>query len=388
MKCLNQKCNAKDIEKDDYFCYQCGHWTAKGYSLLKENQRNPHNQKGIIIKQNHHLVILVCLLSVLFGILSVVFLSGRQDLFRAFYFLKKQAISYIYGYQTTLINTDNQYHHVQVQNYDEAILMIKKDFSHQEYNCFNSFDVQLLANEIEKEQEIPSVSFCDMSLEESKKIQAVIHNLYELFPNIKGALTNITLTNAKTKEEYIARFQPMYQFVNVNENIDSSNQVNKTQILLNSYYFLNENVLTKKVDEIVGEGWYVKDATWESTIAHEFGHYISFVSLLKKYHLPNITFVTAENHELIETVLDEFNQGTHSQELVLEALRRYNQKNNEQLDVKSFAQKISQYASIENQNKNLIFDETIAEAIHDYYLHGENMNLVSKEIIEVIKSKL
>ena len=68
--------------------------------------------------------------------------------------------------------------------------------------------------------------------------------MYNLFPNISGALTNISITNASTNKEYIARFQPMFQFVNANEDITKYNKVNKTQILLNSYYFLNEEVKT------------------------------------------------------------------------------------------------------------------------------------------------
>ena len=44
MKCLNQNCDAEEIEKDDNFCYKCGHWTARGYSFLKE----PENVQGIL----------------------------------------------------------------------------------------------------------------------------------------------------------------------------------------------------------------------------------------------------------------------------------------------------------------------------------------------------
>ena len=99
--------------------------------------------------------------------------------------------------------------------------------------------------------------------------------MYNLFPNISGALTNISITNASTNKEYIARFQPMFQFVNANEDITKYNKVNKTQILLNSYYFLNEDIMNEPISSVVGSDWYVNDTTWESTIAHELGHYIS-----------------------------------------------------------------------------------------------------------------
>ena len=37
---------------------------------------------------------------------------------------------------------------------------------------------------------------------------------------------------------------------------------------------------------------------------------------------------------------------------------------------------------------NIIADETIAEAIHDYYLHGSSMKNSSREIVNVIKNRL
>ena len=388
MKCLNTKCNANEIEKDDNFCYLCGHWTAKGYTFMKEKQNYDIIQKGNVAKQNSHLVILVCLLSLLFGILTLVFLSGRQDLFRVVSYIKKQAFSHLYGYQTTLINTNTQYSNIRVQNYDEAISLIKNDFSVQNYNCFNSYNVQFIENTIEKDYDIPAISFCDMSIEESEKIKQVIDKMYHLFPNIKGALTNITITNTEKKSEYIARFQPMYQFVNVDKDINNYNRVNKTQILLNSYYFLNKNMLTKNIEEVTGENWYVKDATWESTIAHEMGHYISFLTLLKKYSLEEITFVTKDNYKLIDAIVNEFNEGTYSKELVLEALNNYQNKYQVQIDEENFANSISLYAGFKNQKNEIVYDETIAEAIHDYYLHEDAICPESKEIIEILITRL
>ena len=38
MKCLNQNCDADEIEKDDNFCYKCGYYTSKGYSFLQDKE--------------------------------------------------------------------------------------------------------------------------------------------------------------------------------------------------------------------------------------------------------------------------------------------------------------------------------------------------------------
>ena len=58
------------------------------------------------------------------------------------------------------------------------------------------------------------------------------------------------------------------------------------------------------------------------------------------------------------------------------------------MDLFSYAATISNYASTKDDEGNLIADETIAEAIHDYYLHGYSMKSSSYEIINVIKRKL
>lgn len=388
MKCINGNCDANGIESDDNFCYKCGYWTARGYSFLKDDNNISMITNGQAFKQNNRLTTLIGLL--IFTIIvfvGMLFIRG-DNLFKPYSYLKKQIFNYTYGYNTSLIKADNKYSKEIINSYDEAINFIKKDFIKQDWLCLNSQDVDMIAYSVEEKYSIPSVSFCDMDLLEVKKIEEVIDRMYELFPNIKGALTNITITNASNNSEYIARFQPMYQFVNIDEDISTFNKINKTQILLNSYYFLNKDIINKPIEVVVGSSYYVDGATWESTIAHELGHYISFVTLLKKNNLDNITFITIDNYQEIELIIDEFNDGNYSLEILNKALNNYNNKYKTSMNVKEIASTISKYASSEDKNGNLIADETIAEAIHDYYLHGEDMKPTSRELISVIKELL
>ena len=39
MKCLNQNCDADEIEKDDNFCYKCEHYTSRGFAFLKDKEK-------------------------------------------------------------------------------------------------------------------------------------------------------------------------------------------------------------------------------------------------------------------------------------------------------------------------------------------------------------
>lgn len=385
MKCIH--CEV-EIESDDNFCWNCGHWTAKGYSFLKNKNNIDKIIKGDVIKQDERFNLLVVMTLLTFLLFFGFVMFRGEDMFKPFVFLKKQIDNYVYGYSTSIINTDNIYNKKNIETIDDAYEIIKKDFSSQSWKCFSSPELSILEYELMDNYNIASVTFCDISYNEATKISNVIKRIYELFPNVKGGLTNITITNAKTQSEYIAYFQPRYQFVNSSDDIANFNKVNKTQILLNSYYFLNENILSTNINDVVGSGWYVDDATWESAIAHEFGHYISFMILLKEYGLSNITLETNLNSSVINKVVEDFDSGSHSKNIVSNALNNYNLKYNSNLTLEQFSLAISNYSGTKDKNGNIIFEETIAEGVHDYYLHGTNCKKESYEIIQVIKDKL
>ena len=146
--------------------------------------------------------------------------------------------------------------------------------------------------------------------------------------------------------------------------------------------------MSNPVSSVVGENWYVKDASWESTIAHELGHYISFVIFLRENNLENITFINAKNENKINELLTQFDSGDFSTSLLNQALINYNTKYETTFDLNSFAETISKYAGSKDKNGTLIADETIAEAIHDYYLHGNECSKSSYEIVNIVKLRL
>lgn len=373
------------VEKDDNYCFNCGSLTAKGHREIYS--KNKITSQGNIDKQNNKLRLLLSFFSILVILFAFIIIIRGNNLLRPLAYIEKQINSLKNGYNSSILKTDNVYNNVEVNSYEEAINLIKIDIENQDYLCSNNMDVKQLEYSLEETYNIAKVSFCDVSSDLSYKISDVIKKMYTLFPNIDGALTNITITNAPEKDEYIAYFQPMFGFANHNNNINKYNKINKTQILLNSYYFLNESMLSKNIDDVVGTNFYVKDATWVSTIAHELGHYISFKTFLKNHNIDNITYVTPDNEETINSILEEFDSQSFSKKIVMEALNNYNLKNNSNLSLDDFAKSISTYASSKNKNGNLIADETIAEAIHDYYLHQSSATLASLEIINVLRLK-
>ncbi len=386
MKCLN--CEKENLDESYNFCPYCGNWTAKGYKFFQEKENVNKVLNGSLIKQDKR----VNLLTIVFmcGLLLFIsmYLIRKDDLFKPIIFLKKKITNYSYGYNTSPIKTDNIYLNENVNSYEDAINYIKSDFESQKWLCDSNVEMSKVEYDLEEKFNIPSVTLCDVNLDVSLDIKNVIEKMYYLFPNIKGSLTNITITNAKTNSEYIAYFQPMYEFVNTNLDINDYNKVNKTQILLNSYYFLNEKYTKGSIDNIVDKDFYVKDATLVSTIAHELGHYISFKIFLKSNNLDNITYITKTNEDKINFLLEDFNSGAFSKKIILNALNNYNVKYSSNLSEFEFAKGISNYAGKLNDNNTLIYDEVIAEAVHDYYLHEDNCSNYSKEIISIILERL
>ena len=141
MKCIH--CEV-EIESDDNFCWNCGHWTAKGYSFLKNKNNIEKIIKGDVIKQDErfNLLVVVTLLTFLLFFGFVMFRG--KDMFKPFVFLKKQIDNYVYGYNTSIINTGNIYNEKNIETIDDAYEIIKKDFSSQSWKCFSSPELSIL----------------------------------------------------------------------------------------------------------------------------------------------------------------------------------------------------------------------------------------------------
>lgn len=371
MNCI--KCN-EPLEADDNFCPSCGNLTPHGYLNLKDNKlKYKENSIGSLFT-------LTSIIIISFIIMTLI--SGK-DIFRPYLEIKKEIYSLKYGYKVSLINTSNQYTNVSVSTKEEAINLIKQDTIKESWKCKRNTNVSIIEKELSENYNIPSIKLCDVDEEVAGNIKQVIDNMYHLFPNIKGYLTNITITNGKNNEDYIAYFNPTYTFVNNNLNIDEYSKVNKTEILLNSYYFLNKDILSKGLKE----NWYPNNATYESLISHELGHYITFVTLLKQNNIDNITLITKENNNNYQNILTILKEGTYSKELVYTSLNNYNQKHNTNISLEEFTKNISGYAS-QKVNGNINYDEVVAEAVHDYYLNRNNMSNSSLEIINILKERL
>lgn len=286
----------------------------------------------------------------------------------------------------TSIVYDNQYLNLfTLKNSDSAYDLIKVDSTKQKGNC--PTNIVAIENEIIQNYDITAVNLCEMDEDFALEIKNVIKYIYDNFPTARNYLTNLTLANVGESSTFIAAFMPIFTFSTSNSN--SGYPVStKTQILLNAKYFLDNSKIKNSVSYGARSGYFPKNATRSSTVAHEFGHYLSYVALLNYYGSKQLNFVKATQSSLLYEVYDDFNAGNFSKMLLQEAYNKYVKNTGSTESFYEFRESISTYAVAKDSNGSYIYDETIAEAFHDYYLNGNNAAPASLTIVEVLKSKL
>ena len=285
----------------------------------------------------------------------------------------------------TSIVYDNQYlKQTTLKDVDDVYKMIVTDSLKQKNNC--SAEVVNIENEIISNYGIKAINLCEMDTDFAEELRDVIKYIYEEFPTARNHMTNITLANVDNDATFMAAFMPIFTFATSNTKNGYPVGI-KTQIILNAKFFLNTNKINSSVSYGSKSGYFPPNASRSSTVAHEFGHYLSYVALLNHYNSSDLTFVKATNTKLMP-VYNDFNEGNFSYDIINEAYLKYKQSAGSNLSFDEFRASISKYAVAKDGNGDYIYDETIAEAFHDCYLNGEDAKLASKLIISVLKSYL
>ncbi len=285
----------------------------------------------------------------------------------------------------TSIVYDNQYlKQFVLKDIDDAITLIEADSVKQKKNCPQR--ITNLETKIINNYKVTAVNLCEMDYEFAEELAGVIEYIYVNYPTARSYLTNVTLANVENMS-FIAAFMPVFTFATSNTSTEYPIAV-KTQILLNAKYFLNTDKIYNSVSYGTKSGYFPPNATRSSTVAHEFGHFLSYVALLNYHDTKQLNFVKAGNVSLLYDVYDDFNDGSYSKKLLEEAYEIYKYRYDNFISFTDFRGSISQYALSKDKSGNYIYDETIAEAFHDWYLNGNNAKDASKVIMEVLNKYL
>ena len=283
----------------------------------------------------------------------------------------------------TSIVYDNQYlKQTTLKDINDVYKMIATDSLKQKNEC--SQEVVEIENRIIANYGFVAMNLCEMDTDLALELEQVIKYMYDNYPSARNQMTNITLANVDSNASFMAAFMPIFTFAT--SNTKSGYPVGiKTQIILNAKYFLNTSKMESSVSYGTKSGYFPPNATRSSTVAHEFGHYLSYIALMNHYASGNLTFVKNSNTKLM-VVYNDFNDGNFSYQIINEAYLIYKQSADSNLSFDEFRGTISKYAVAKDGNGEYIYDETIAEAFHDCYLNGEDAKLASKLIFSVLMS--
>ncbi len=289
------------------------------------------------------------------------------------------------GKYSTVIIYDNTYSGVNIKSNKDAYSLIEQDSVEQKDHCPSA--ILEVENQIINRYGITAVNLCEMNVDFAKELGNVFQKIYEEFPTIKGYITNLTLVNTSMETNYIAAFMPVFSFATSNTS-STYPWIIKTQVLLNTSYFLNEQRLEESVKAGSVSGHFPDNATIYSPVAHELGHYLSFLAMMKHYQLKSILLINQKNISTFYDVFDDFEKGEFSYSLIKEAYDSYKKDTKSSLSLDEWRGTISHYALAKNNSGDYIYDETIAEAFHDFYLNGDSASTASKYIVRVLKNKL
>ena len=389
------KCG-NEVDQNQKFCNKCGNRLI--YNPTINHEKNNIKYNGNDDKKNTAIVILITILIIflIVGVFVYLIISNNKN---NYYFsennIRNTDLEQDSGGQasinsgsktgkySTAIITDNVYSGISVKNIADARNLINQDSINQKKGDYPK-EIIDIENEIISKYSITAVNLKEMDVEFAKELESVIKKIYEGYPGARGYLTNLTLTNLDMSQAgVIAMFIPIFTFGTSNTTTTRP-WVIKTQVQLNAKYFLNPERIDVAVETSSKAGHFPKNATKYSPVAHEFGHYLSFIALLNHYSTNSILVIEDNQIQNYYDIYKDFGKGTFSKKMLEEAYQNY-LSINPNIGFDEWRGQISQYALAKDTTGNYIYDETIAEAFHDVYLNGDKANIVSKHIVEVLK---
>lgn len=413
-------CNncGNQIENGKQYCGKCGNYVGNIFNRMNNNyagnnfnsnytNNNYYNQKkGISVWT---IVMIFIVIQVGVWVVAGVFFSNKSDKYYYTYSSYDDDYSQSDDYpdidtnnddyeETPVIDNnapagdgmtkviyDRVYDGAHVFNEYDAKKLIEKDSTSQKNGC--PLEIKQVEEEIISKYNITAVNLCEMDTEYARELGNVIRKIYNEFPSARGYFTNMTLFNAGINEiNTIAAFMPMFRFATSNASSTYPWTI-KTSLLLNSRYFLNPDLLKSSTEISSNNGHFPPNSTIYSPVAHELGHYLSFLAMMRHYNIDSILTVDAKKTSKYYQLLKDFNECNYSLEMITEAYNNYKRDTGVQIELDEWRGTISKYALAKNDEGQYIYDETIAEAFHDIYLNGNSAKDASKYIVNVVRSK-
>lgn len=289
---------------------------------------------------------------------------------------------------TTSIVCDNVYKNISINSENDAYELIREDSTKQKGDDYPE-EILQIENEIINDDSITAVNLKELDVDFAREVQEAVKTIYDEYPQAREYLTNLTLTNIGMRQSgVIAQFLPTFIFGTSNTRTGIP-WIVKTQVQLNSSFFLNPKKIKKSIENSSKSGHFPANANRTSPIAHEIGHYLSFIALLNQHSMDSIVVVEDDELQEFYDIVRNFNDGIFTKQMLEEAYNNYLADNpdssQDYISFDDWRGQISAYALAKDEYGEYIYDENIAEAFHDVYLNGDNANIASKYIVEVLR---
>lgn len=287
----------------------------------------------------------------------------------------------------TSISMNNKYYGQTILTKEQALELIINDSIKEKKKCSNT-----LITAVEQEIEslgIKAVNLCELDLEVAKELKNVIEYVYTNYPITKKYLTNFTLYNSEEMNLGDSTMAFFIFHLDFAYSDTTYPYAAKTAIAINSSYFLNPERLDRTLEYSSLSGHFPKNATKGSVVIHELGHYLSYIIAVNEYQKDGFLLTSMNNLTTLQTYTQqEIYQRKMSKSIISEAYQNYKKNYDDLKTEDEFRASISKYAMSKNEKGEYLYDETIAEAFHDYYLNKENASKASIEIYKVLDARL
>ena len=388
------KCGNK-VDENQKYCNKCGNYLIYNMQSNINNTRKNNTNNNTNVKNNMNIVIIIIMLIIACVLVPAIIKIVKSLNTKENYYFGEEAIGQVLneeqveknenkkGKYKTAIITDNVYSGISVNSIKDAEDLIIEDSVSQKQSDYSK-EIMSIENNIIDRYGITAVNLKEMEKEYAEELEKVVGKIYNDYPNARGYLTNLTLTNLDmTQANVIAFFMPSFVF-GMSDTSSTRPWVIKSQIQLNAKYFLNPERIDSSVQAASKIGHFPPNATRYSPLAHEFGHYLSFIALLNYYYTDSFVLVKDSGIDNYYDIMNDFGTGIFSKKMLDEAYQNY-LKENTYIDFDEWRGQISEYALAKDDTGKYIYDETIAEAFHDTYLNDNNAKKTSKYIMEVLK---
>lgn len=253
----------------------------------------------------------------------------------------------------------------------------EKAGEHVQIDELNTAEIERL---MESEFAIKEVDFAGMEEEPAREIYRAFSEMTERYPVLVGSVGSLKVADIPSGAVAVTEYE---EISSAPEGLYPMEM--ELRILLGEREFLNPTRLQNLIRKSTAEGHWMEGTDVETLIVHELAHVLVSRIRMERYGLTDFTYITEENAEAFsacQTDVLSRNQTT-AREIVENAYESYRTK--QEISLRAARSSISGYALGEQADGGTSYEETIAEAMVDCYLHGEDAEGFSKEILSEIE---